>query len=500
MKHEFHMHVTDEARVTTRNLSALVLLKAAQYPFLFLFFVFVPRFMGPEIYGEYALFLSIVMIGAAVTDFGGASKIFGRFVPEFETHERVEEIRRIFGNLFFLQNLFSIAAGIALFLILSYFYVDRFHTTYLVLIFVIIVIRNNYSMYYAFLFGLNDMAKSNFMLPLRRVLSLILILVMFNYFGFTGAIVATLVVDICLLVLAVYWTRSYFSIKYAHLDVKFLKPYLLYGFVFYLSGGLFAIWQRLGNIFIERITHSTREVAIFDIPNQVFQLMIGFILPFIIALAPIFTKLLLEGKEYKISQWSSIAGKYMGILCTLTFFGFAISGEELFRKVLGPNFGGSYINGMIQLTGIFPFVIASLGILFSMVYKKPNLFLAGLVVAIASFAITASVLIPLYGAAGSGVAMVVSCLVLGVIMYLSFKDMLSPCIMDFGKTIGFGLIFLPLLWIRNGLAIRLTSFAVFTAIYLSILFATKVLSVEEFRSIRQAIQKKREPVNLNVAI
>ncbi len=500
MKPELHMHVTDEARVTTRNLTALVFLKVSQYPFLFLFFVFVPRLMGPEIYGEYALFISLVVIGSSVTNFGGASEIFSRFVPECESRGLPDDVRKIFGNLFFLQNLISLLAGFALFLVLHFFYGDRFPVTYVVLILIMILIRNNYSMYYAFLFGLNEIAKNNAMLPLRRILSLALILVLFHYFGLAGAIVSTLVVDICLTILSVYWTRKYFSLKYASLDTKFMKPYLLYGLVFYLSGGLFIIWQRLGNVFIERMTHSTREVAIFDIPNQVFLLVVGFILPFLYALAPIFTKLLLDEKEYKLSKWSSIAGKYMGIFCTATFFGFAICGEELFQMLLGRDFGGSYLNGVIQLAGIFPVVIASLGVLFSIVYKKPHRFLAALVATIASFAIAASILIPRYGAAGCAIAMVVSCFVLGAIMYLSFRKMLHHSLLDFGKTIGFGMIFFPFLWIRQGFTVSLASFMASLVLYILILLAGKVLRVEEFRSFLQAVRKKSELVELNPSV
>lgn len=494
MKDELGMNITDEARVTTRNLSALMILKVTQYPFLFLFFVIVPRMMGAESYGEYALFVSIVMIGASVTNFGEASEIFGRFVPEFESRGQPEEIRKLFGNMIFLQNLINLVAMVSLLMLLRFLYSDMFPLTYVILILVIIAVRNNYSLYYGLLFGLNDMARSNSMLPLRRVLSLVLVVVLFQYFGVAGAIASTLVVDICLTLPAVHWTRKYFSFRHAEIDWKFMKPFLHYGLVFYVSGGLFTVWQKLGNVFIDRMTHNTTEVAIFDIPNQMFVLMAGVILPFLFALAPIFTKLLLEGKEHKLSKWSSIAGKYMGILCTATFFGFAVCGKQFFSRVLGPGFGGSYVNGVIQLAGMFPFVVASMGILFSMVYKRPGQFLGALGAAIASFAIAAVVLIPEHGATGCAVSMVVSCFVLGAAMYICFRDALRRPVVDLGKTIGFGMVFLPLLWLKLELAMSLVAFTAAMAIYVLILLGARVLSMEEFRTIREAIRKKTEPL------
>ena len=490
------MPVTDEARVTARNLSALFVMKVIQYPFLFLFLVFVPRLMGPEIYGKYALFISIVMIATSLTDFGGPSEIFGRFVPEFEIHRKPNEIKKLFGNILFLQNTISLLAGTALIATLYLNYKERFSIIYFIFVLFIVIVRNNYSVYYSFLYGLNDLFKSNFLVPLRRILSLIFLLVLYHYFGFLGAVASTLGVDFCLAMPALYWTRNYFSRNCIDLDMKFLKPYLSFGAVFYLSGGLFTIWQKLGNIFIERMTHSTREVAIFDIPNQLFLLVIAFILAFNFALAPILTKLSLDGKGYKVSKWSSMAAKYMGILCTITFFGFAITGERLLDIAVGSDYSGSYKNGVIQLAGIFPLIVVYLGVLFSMVYKEQFKYFASLVIAILFFVIAAIILIPRYGSTGCAIAMTISCFAQAVVMFYLFKERLVLCLPALFKTIGFGLIFLLLLWMKQGLAISIMVFAGATVLYILLLFASKVLTTEEFHDILRAMRKKREPLDI----
>jgi O-antigen/teichoic acid export membrane protein len=485
---------TDEAHITTKNISALLVLKLLQYPFLFLFIFTIPRLMGPTTYGNYALFISIVMIASSITDFGRASEIFSRFVPEFESNQRPKDRNKIFGNIIFLQNIITVIGGIVFFFVYYFSFTDQFPFAYIILVLCIIFIRNNYSVFYAFLFGLNDLAKSNAVVPLRRVLSLVGVLVLYHYFGFVGAIVSTLLVDLCLATPAVYWTRAYFSRRCLNFDLGFMKPYLRYGVVFYFSAGLFTVWQKIGNILIERLTHDARQVAIFDIPNQLFTLMLAFIIAISFAFAPIFTKFNLDDKLPKLMKWSSLSVKYLGVLCTIIFLGFAINGEQLITLAVGSEYGESYLNGVIQLTGLFPLVVAYQGVLFSIVYKQPKKYFISLVVSIACFIISAWVLIPIYKTIGCAASVAVSCLVHAVFMYFSFHRFLSACLPNFLKTIGFGAIFLLVIRTEYSFLGGLALFVGITIGYIAILFIGKVLTVDECKDIFRSLRKKPTPV------
>src|SRR5215510_1278418 len=84
---------TNEAIQTTKNLASVVLLKGAQYPIFILFMLLVPRMMGPEQYGQYALLISITAIVTALTDLG-ITEIYGRFVPEWRLQNDVAAITK----------------------------------------------------------------------------------------------------------------------------------------------------------------------------------------------------------------------------------------------------------------------------------------------------------------------------------------------------------------------------------------------------------------------
>jgi hypothetical protein len=57
--------------------------------------------------------------------------------------------------------------------------------------------------------------------------------------------------------------------------------------MFYISWGLLNICQSLGNPLIGYITKDLQEVALFDIPNQIFLVMANFTLFIMISLVPI---------------------------------------------------------------------------------------------------------------------------------------------------------------------------------------------------------------------
>src|SRR4030095_10778961 len=93
---------TTEAILTTKNLVSVALFKVAQYPFLLLYMITIPRMMGPELYGQYALLVSIIAIVPAWTDLG-MTKIYGRFVPELRLHNNVAAVAKFSSYLLALK-------------------------------------------------------------------------------------------------------------------------------------------------------------------------------------------------------------------------------------------------------------------------------------------------------------------------------------------------------------------------------------------------------------
>src|SRR5512133_240941 len=89
---------THEAHTTIRNISNVAILKFAQYPFLALSLVLIPRMLGTQGYGEYALVISIITVAASIIDFGAGGELFGRFVPELQVAQQSHGISKLASN------------------------------------------------------------------------------------------------------------------------------------------------------------------------------------------------------------------------------------------------------------------------------------------------------------------------------------------------------------------------------------------------------------------
>lgn len=481
-----------EASITTKNLSTITLFKVAQYPLLLLTIMVVPRIMGPAVYGEYALLISIITMTAAIIDFGGDTALFGRYVPEFEIRGEMGNISRLSSHMLSLKMMVDLLVCSILYAMLHFAYGDRYPAIYFVLIIATVIVRDAQTVPNVLLFGLNKLWQFSLCDPVRRALSFVFILILFPYMGLLGAILATLFVDVCIAALAYSWTKEYFHIKEFRVDFRFLKPYLLFCLTFYLSAGVLSMWQRMGNVLIQRITEDSKEVAFFDMPNQIFLITISFTVFLIGSLVPIFTKLMLSGRHDKLVKWSKLIIKYTAMLCVLIYGGYLLLGPDLIPIIIGPDYGKIFPNGTVILLGIFPMILAQMGIVYSAVYNQPRKYLFSLCLAFGSFLAASFVLIPLYRSMGCAIAVLLSSIVLATGMVVSFKENLAPCLPDVIKTTALGLVCIPFVYIRGGLLINIGLTVGAFSIYFVLLFLTRALNAHEIKEIFQAIRHRPE--------
>jgi O-antigen/teichoic acid export membrane protein len=482
--------VTAEASVTTKNVSTVFLLKIAQYPFLALSVMLIPRMMGPEVYGQYAFLTSIIVIATSLADLG-VEAIFGSFVPEFEIRGELSRVNKLFSNVLALKIGIDLVVSSILFSLLFALFGGRFPYTYFLLTILILLVADSGAVPSALLFGLNKLGKYSLREPARRALGMTFVIVLYRIYGLAGAIISILLAELCLAILYFYWARRYLSVANLRIDLGFLKPYLAFGFTFYLCWVVVNLWQRLGNSLIQLVTNDPRQVAFFDMPNQIFLITVTFALSIIPSFAPIFTKLLLSGKEGKLVNWSTLIVKYTGVVCVAAFGGFVIAGRDLIPLIIGRDYVGIFPNGVVLLLGLFPMIFAQLGLALSMAYKEPGKYLKALIYTFLTFVLVAILLVPKYASMGASVATLASCLVFATVMCLGFKDKLLPCLAEGIKVIGLGMVFLSVACIpsfRGSLIINLFLVLCFASVHILSLFAAGILSPGEIRDILQALR------------
>lgn len=484
------MQVTKEASVTAKNLSKVVFFRIAQYPFLALYVMFVPRYLGAEVYGKYAFLMSIAFMCASMISIGGNTEVFGRFVPEFQVNQQSNNIRKFSTNLLALKITIDLIVITVIVIVLSHIYGGQYSADYFILVGVIISVIDLSSVPTALLFGLNELGKFSMPGTVRKVLSLILIPLFFHFWALRGTILTILLIESLILVAMFTSTRKYFSYSDFKIDIPFLKPLLLYDVTFFVSGCLVGIWMKLGNTLIQYLTDSSTEVAMFDIANQVFYLTTNLSLVILASMVPIMTNLLLDRKEWKISIWFSTVIKYMWGGAALAVIILLFTGKELIGLIIGSEYQNALPNAIIGILCIVPASIVQLCYVYAMIYKKPGVYLKAIIGGVVSFFIVSIVLIPTYKSVGCSIATFISSLVMALVSSVYFRKEVINCLGNGLKVLMLGLVFGGMSFFGEGLPMRI-GLAVFCALaYISLLFAADIMNIQEISELTHAVMDR----------
>ncbi len=481
---------TEDAWVTSRNLSAVFLMRMAQFPFLLLFAVLVPRMMGSEVYGQFALIIAITTILASLVNLG-IGDVFGRFVPEVGRGESAPGVARFASNFLAFKTLVSLGTVILVTPILYYVYADSLPAASFLLIALIVLVVDWGSVFYSLLFGQNRLVRYSVRDPLRRALSLVLILLLFPRFGLIGALFSTLLVDFLLLLLGLQWTKSSLSVRHLRFDLGFLRPYLAFGVTVYLSWFLLNLWQRVGNVLIHHITGNNSEVAYFDIANQLFLVALSITVIVLNSLIPMFSKFVVAGQEPKIHEWSGRLVRYMLIVNMLGFTAMVFVADDLIPLLIGENFTQVSPNAIVLLLAIFPAVFVQIGFVYALVYKRPGRFLLALIGAFVAFVVLSVFLIARYQALGCSVAMVISYSLMAALTMYPLRDRAGLLLKEACLVLAPAAPLLPLAYLdpepvlNAGLAIAVGCG------YVALLLSFRILKVAEVREVIGALRAKR---------
>jgi O-antigen/teichoic acid export membrane protein len=482
--------VTTEASVTSKNLSKVALLRIAQYPFIALFALIVPRLMGAETYGRYALFVSLYGMIASFLDLG-VTEISARAVPERERHGGHRAIATYFSRMLGFKAALDLTLA-GLFILGAYWIsgtvpMQRF----LVPLVIAVIICDVGGSGYALLFGLNRLSLCSARDPVRRAISLALVVLLYSQYGLRGAVVSVVVVEAILACLYLGWTANYLSWADLMPDWRFMAPLLSYGAMFYLSWGVSNIWQRLGNTLIVYLHTDFRQIAVFDLSNQIFLTATGFTLFLITSLAPMFTRLRLAGKEPKIADWSRRILTYNQIACALALGCWLLVGPELIPIVFGRQYAALYANVAVLLCGTFLMTVVQLGLTLAMAYAEPMRYLTALLLAVATFVTASLWLVPSHGALGCSLATLLSCAVCALAIGLRYRGILRASLAPSLKPIIVAVVLLLPCWLYRGSPERdVALLAVFLAAYGGVLFIGRIVGAQEIQQAWVALRHR----------
>ena len=465
-------------------------MRLARYPFVLLSMLVIPRMMNPAVYGQYALFLSVFLILDILTDVG-ITQIFGRFVPEHTASGNKAAAAGL------LQAVLAYGLALALLAIallwgltlsgLPALSVARSHLTVISLLLLFTKIEG---VLFAFLYGLNHIARFSTKEVLRSAFTFVLVFAFFKWMGLKGALWALVVNEILLSTLGLWWTRDYLFGTVERPAWSRLRYLLIFGVQFYIPAFLFGLMQRSGNLFVKHFTDSPEAVSAYDIANQ-FLLLAGTFLGLIFAtLLPALTELQVRGHSEKADRWQRLILTYSGICIALSALALAWLGKPVIKLCLGTEFEPVFPNALITIFAMAPMMISYAGTNITLLRKEPHIYAVSVGAGFGGLAIGCWVLVPHYGALGASIATVVAYTLMALVFLLRYPKRLFPLMGGLAISLLLGLVPAPLLWKAHAsLPVSILLLGGTVLFYIGLLLLTRILKLDDARRLAEAFKK-----------
>ncbi len=457
--------------------------KLVEYVGLISFIVIAPRSMGPELYGRFAVLLSVIGLLIMACSLG-ALPTFGRFAPEYTAKGEKPKIQAVFVQLFFVRALCAILLGAGFLFIIPQLLPGSSALTAIACTGAFLFGALATTCYQIF-YGLNVLGRWLSQQALTRILLLILIAILGGWHDLGRASLALMATHLSFLLFGLFLARSYFTLDRSAFHFSFLFSHLRFGVLFFAANLLLiAVW-RGGEVVVLLFSRSSAEVAFFNIANAVALAFSALLGQLAFTITPSLTMLHISGKKVERDLWLGYSLKYLSIASFSFLFVVWALGEWAVRIAMGEQFLPVVSNLKVLALGLLPLAFVRTGLSLAVVDKQPRRYLWVAIGALITFLLAAAVLVPRLGSFGASVAIALAQLCAGVVTYFQFPLVPVLAIARFWPLLLSGLTALSVLALTSSPPALMGLVAI--VIYIILLFWGKVLGAQEIRQIGQIL-------------
>ncbi len=477
--------VIAEGQDTLRNAGLLVVQRGGIVAGGFLFAVLVPRLMGPDDYGRFALVTSLAAWFVLLSALGFLQAI-GRYAPAFALQGDSEGLRWFLGRLLAVRLVSgTLAAG--LYLLLTILWLRDLDPLLLAILAGTVLVQAVGNLFYAFCLGLNQAARWGARDIVSQWVSLALLIPGFLLGGLRGAGLALLLGELLVLSIGLWWTRSYLSWSNVRLEWRRLAPYLRFGLVFFGSNLLTATFHRSGEALVRVVSGDYAQVGYFGVAYNIYLTAAVAVPQLTLAFAPLLTTLRTQGQTEAICRWSErlLAGLTAGGM--LVVFSALLVGDDLVPLVFGPAYRPVAANLVPLTLALLPLALSHVANLLVLVYDRPGLALQATGVLVATFWLAGPPLAATWGSLGGCLAaLAASALCAGVFTW-RVRRVTRYSLRPWALAILLGAPFLPLVVLRSSMPINLALYGAFAGGYGGLLLLLRVVTVSELAAAWRAV-------------
>lgn len=394
-----------DTTVAMRNARWVMVQRGSQIAGGVLFALIVPRWMGPDEFGRYALVTSISMWFALLTGMGTVS-MMTRAVPGFVLRRDLAGLRTLVSGLTGLRAGGGLLAA-ALYLALTMTWLRDIDVIGLLFIAGAVFSRTVANILLALMLGLNQAARWALGETLRRWLTFVLVVAGYYALGFRGACLGYFAAHAAALVFGAWTAREYVDWRALVPKLEFLAPYLRTGASFAAGNILLALSQRTGETLVHLSTGSFAEVGYFGVAYGVYVAAGQALWHFALSFAPMLVGWKEQGDMPAIRDWISrfafrlIAGAVaLAVLMVLV-------GRIAVWLVLGSEYTSVAASLPPLAIAMVALTVASISRLRALVADRPGVTAIAAGLELAAFWGVGAILAPAYGSYGAALAVLV---------------------------------------------------------------------------------------------
>ena len=487
-----------EAQITIRNVGFLLVQRGFHILGSLLFAVLVPRLMGPNDYGRYALITSLSFWFMMLSDLGYA-QVMGRYVPYFTLQGEKEKLQKFFSNLLAVSLMIG-ALSAAFYLLLTAFWLTDLDLSLLITIAATIAVRAAVRPFFTLFLGLNQAARWGMGEIFRHGFIIALVIIGFNLCGLWGACIGFYLTELVVLSIGMVWGRSYFSWKEFRLDIRHLFPYLRFGFIFFIFNLLLSAFHHSGEVLIRFFYPDYVQVAYFGLAYLVYLTISGVIPQLTLAFTPLMVTLLAQGETKTLKQWVEHLINCLTVGGVFIFFSLLLLGNNLVPWVLGDVYQPVTTNLFPLFITIWAQVLSSVAILLAVVYNRPKIALMAAGIRFAAILVFGPFLIAKWGSLGGCFAVLAASIIYSVYLTWRMQGVMTYSLKKWALAIALGLIFLPLLWLKSSWSINALLYVVFVVGYCTVLLVLRIVTLSEVTALGRAFRSKNVIFNASKSV
>lgn len=432
----------DDAQNTLRNASLVLLQRGAQTVGGLGFALLVPRLMGPEEYGRYALATSVAFWLALVSGLGLVNATT-RYVPQLLVRGDGESLRRLIGNLFTLRLISGLAAALV-YLAVGLLWWRDLDPLVPVLIAVAVWAQGLSGYLFSLLLGFNQAARWTMGDTVRRWLLLVLVLPGYQLGGLRGAAAGVLLTELAALALGLAWRPLPGGRGIFKPDGRFLAPYLQFGLTSMATQVLLIAFLGSGEILVRTFSGPYVEVGYFSLAHGAYLVVATTLPQLMLAFMPLLGQLRDSGQAAELARWHRRLVRVLAATGVLGVFTTLFLGQAYVPLLFGSAYAPVAANLLPLSAALLALALASVPGLLALVHERPAETVVAAALRLAVFWGVAPPLIARAGSRGACLAILAGASVHALYLAWRTRDLMEGRLRDWALPVGLGALFLPL--------------------------------------------------------